>query len=42
MHNGYLPEHTVQAGIGDVTVKVPKVRIGVATRPATALCCRPI
>lgn len=26
VRNGYLPERTVQTGIGDVTVKVPKVR----------------
>ena len=26
MRNGYLPERTVQTGIGDVTVQVPKVR----------------
>ena len=26
VRNGYLPERTVQTGIGDVVVKVPKVR----------------
>jgi transposase-like protein len=26
VRNGYLPERTIQTGIGDVTVKVPKVR----------------
>lgn len=26
VRNGYLPERSVQTGIGDVTVKVPKVR----------------
>ncbi|EGV28694.1 transposase mutator type [Thiorhodococcus drewsii AZ1] len=26
VRNGYLPERTVQTGLGDVTVKVPKVR----------------
>lgn len=26
VRNGYLPERTVQTGVGDVTVKVPKVR----------------
>ncbi|APZ43259.1 IS256 family transposase [Acidihalobacter ferrooxydans] len=26
VRNGYLPERTVQTGIGDVTVRVPKVR----------------
>ena len=26
VRNGYLPERTVQTGIGDVKVKVPKVR----------------
>jgi len=26
VRNGYLPEHTVQTSISDVTVKVPKIR----------------
>ena len=26
MRNGYLPQRTVQTGVGDVTVQVPKVR----------------
>lgn len=26
VRNGYLPERTIQTGLGDVTVKVPKVR----------------
>jgi len=26
VRNGYLPERTIQTGIGDVPVKVPKVR----------------
>ena len=26
MRNGYLPERTIQTGIGDVEIKVPKVR----------------
>lgn len=26
MRNGYLPERTIQTGIGDVQIKVPKVR----------------
>jgi putative transposase len=26
VRNGYLPERTIQTGIGDVTIKVPKVR----------------
>lgn len=26
VRNGYLPERTVQTGVGDVAVKVPKVR----------------
>ncbi|BCB09181.1 hypothetical protein HHSLTHF2_30710 [Vreelandella venusta] len=26
VRNGYLPERTVQTGIGDVSVQVPKVR----------------
>ena len=26
VRNGYLPERTVQTGIGDVEIKVPKVR----------------
>ena len=26
VHNGYLPERTVQTGIGDVEIKVPKVK----------------
>jgi len=26
VRNGYLPERTVQTGIGDVAVRVPKVR----------------
>ena len=26
VRNGYLPERTIQTGIGDVVVKVPKVR----------------
>lgn len=26
VRNGYLPQRTVQTGIGDITVKVPKVR----------------
>ena len=26
VRNGYLPERTIQTGIGDVIVKVPKVR----------------
>jgi len=26
VRNGYLPERTIQTGIGDVAIKVPKVR----------------
>ena len=26
IHNGYLPERTLQTGLGDVPIKVPKVR----------------
>lgn len=26
VRNGYLPERTIQTGIGDVTIKVPKLR----------------
>lgn len=26
VRNSYLPERTIQTGIGDVTVKIPKVR----------------
>jgi putative transposase len=26
VHNGYLPERTIQTGLGDIDVKVPKVR----------------
>ena len=26
VRNGYLPERTIQTGIGDVTITVPKVR----------------
>lgn len=26
VRNGYLPERTIQTGIGDVTIKVPKIR----------------
>ncbi len=26
VRNGYLPERTIQTGVGDVTVKIPKVR----------------
>ena len=26
VRNGYLPERTIQTGIGDVGIKVPKVR----------------
>ena len=26
IHHGYLPERTIQTGLGEVTVKVPKVR----------------
>ena len=26
VRHGYLPERTIQTGLGDVTVKVPKVR----------------
>jgi len=26
VRNGYLPERTIQTGIGDVSIKVPKVR----------------
>jgi putative transposase len=26
VRNGYLPERTIQTGVGDVAVKVPKVR----------------
>jgi transposase-like protein len=26
VRNGYLPERTVQTGIGDVSIKVPKIR----------------
>ena len=26
VRNGYLPERTIQTGLGDVEVKVPKVR----------------
>ena len=26
VRNGYLPERTIQTGVGEVTIKVPKVR----------------
>ena len=26
VRNGYLPERTIQTGVGDVSIKVPKVR----------------
>ena len=26
VRNGYLPERTVQTGLGDITIKVPRVR----------------
>ncbi len=26
VRNGYLPERTIQTGLGDIAVKVPKVR----------------
>jgi hypothetical protein len=26
VHNGYLPERTIQTGLGNIAVKVPKVR----------------
>ena len=43
VRNGYLPRRTVQTGIGDVEIQVPKVRDrsggGACFRSA---CCRPI
>ena len=42
MRNSYLPARTVQTGIGDVEMKVPKVRGITAGREfaLTAPCCR--
>ena len=42
VRNGYLTERTVLTGIGDATVKVPKLRGRSGGKPASiTLCCRP-
>ena len=40
VRNGYLPERTIQTGIGDTPIKVPKVAIAVAqVFVSIANCC---
>ena len=41
VRNGYLPERTVQTGIGDVEIKVPRVRDRSGDGVTAARCCRP-
>ena len=43
VRNGYLPGRTIQTGLGDVSVKIPKVRDGRDKAPSsTASWCRHI
>lgn len=43
VRNGYLPERTVQTGVGDVSVQVPKVRDRSGPGyDSTESCCVPI
>ncbi len=44
VRNGYLPERSIQTGLGDIAVKVPKVRdrSGSGIKFNSSLGCRPI
>ncbi|MGP1924315.1 MAG: hypothetical protein ACTS73_05290 [Arsenophonus sp. NEOnobi-MAG3] len=38
VYNGYLSQRTIQTAIGDVEIKVYKVRQGEGDRSATGIC----
>jgi hypothetical protein len=42
VRNGYLPERTIQRGLGDIEVKAPRVRIGVKRSSSVRRFCRRI